>query len=212
MLDICAGAGGKTLAFAAAMRNTGQIYAYDDEAQRLRPIFERLKRAGARNVQVLRSGDSARRWPRWGRASIWCSSMPPARAAAPGAAGPTAKWRLKPANLDQRQEQQRSVLAAAAPLVKPGGRLVYVTCSVLPEENGDQVAWFLAESLRLRARYLGARLGRRASAASRPRPPTAVSRRCSSRRRATAPMGFSLPFCDDEIECCGGEPAHGGLA
>ena len=56
--DICAGSGGKTLAFAAAMQNTGQIYAYDAEAVRLRPIFERLKRAGARNVQVLRGGDA----------------------------------------------------------------------------------------------------------------------------------------------------------
>ena len=60
VLDICAGAGGKTLAFAAAMQNTGQIYAYDDDAARLRPIFERLKRAGARNVQVLQAGDSER--------------------------------------------------------------------------------------------------------------------------------------------------------
>ena len=57
VLDICAGAGGKTLAFAAAMRNTGQIYAYDDDALRLRPIFERLKRAGVRNAQVLQAGD-----------------------------------------------------------------------------------------------------------------------------------------------------------
>ena len=59
VLDLCAGGGGKTLAFAAAMRNTGQVYAYDDDAQRLRPIFERLKRAGARNVQVLTAGDTA---------------------------------------------------------------------------------------------------------------------------------------------------------
>ena len=59
VLDICAGAGGKTLAFAAAMRNTGQLYAYDDDAVRLRPIFERLKRAGARNAQVLPAGDGA---------------------------------------------------------------------------------------------------------------------------------------------------------
>jgi 16S rRNA (cytosine967-C5)-methyltransferase len=58
VLDICTGAGGKALAFAAAMRNTGQVYAYDDDRARLRPIFERLKRAGARNVQVLPAGDA----------------------------------------------------------------------------------------------------------------------------------------------------------
>ena len=57
---------------------------------------------------------------------------------------PDAKWRLKPANLAQRQAEQRAALALGAPLVKPGGRLVYATCSVLPEENGDQVSAFLA--------------------------------------------------------------------
>jgi 16S rRNA (cytosine967-C5)-methyltransferase len=57
---------------------------------------------------------------------------------------PDAKWRLKPANLSQRVEEQRAILALATPLVKPGGRLVYVTCSVLPEENNDQVEWFLS--------------------------------------------------------------------
>ena len=57
---------------------------------------------------------------------------------------PDAKWRLKPANLVQREQEQSALLASAAALVKPGGRLVYATCSVLPEENGDQIASFLA--------------------------------------------------------------------
>jgi 16S rRNA (cytosine967-C5)-methyltransferase len=85
VLDICAGAGGKTLAMAAAMRNTGQIYAYDDDAARLRPIFERLKRAGVRNAQVLPAGDT----PHWGRGSTRCSSTRPAPGPGPGAGGPT---------------------------------------------------------------------------------------------------------------------------
>src|SRR5690606_9985236 len=59
VLDLAAGGGGKTLAFAAAMRNTGQVYAYDDDPHRLRPIFERLKRAGVRNAQVMAAGDTA---------------------------------------------------------------------------------------------------------------------------------------------------------
>ena len=110
---------------------------------RLRPIFERLKRAGARNVQVLRAGDK-RRLRRWARASMSVFVDAPCTGSGAWRRRPDAKWRLKPANLAQRQDEQRAILALAAPLVKPGGRLVYVTCSVLPEENDDQMAWFLA--------------------------------------------------------------------
>jgi 16S rRNA (cytosine967-C5)-methyltransferase len=143
VLDICAGAGGKTLAFAAAMRNTGQVYAYDEDAARLRPIFERLKRAGARNVQVLQPGDAAAMTalgPRFDRVFVDA----PCTGSGAWRRRPDAKWRLKPANLAQRQGEQQAILEAAAPMVKPGGLLVYATCSVLPEENGDQVASFLA--------------------------------------------------------------------
>ena len=143
VLDICAGGGGKTLAFAAAMHNTGQVYAYDDDASRLRPIFERLKRAGARNVQVMRAGDVAALealGPRFD--VVFCDA--PCTGSGAWRRRPDAKWRLKPANLAQRVDEQRAILALAAPLVKPGGRLVYVTCSVLPEENEDQLDWFLS--------------------------------------------------------------------
>jgi 16S rRNA (cytosine967-C5)-methyltransferase len=143
VLDLCAGAGGKTLAFAAAMRNTGQVYAYDDEPSRLRPIFERLKRAGARNVQVLPAGDRealAALGPRFDLVFVDA----PCTGSGAWRRRPDAKWRLRLANLQERLGEQRAILALAAPLVKPGGRLVYVTCSVLAEENGDQVAWFLA--------------------------------------------------------------------
>jgi|SRR5581483_517425 len=143
VLDICAGAGGKTLALAAAMRNTGQIYAYDDDATRLRPIFERLKRAGVRNAQVLSAGDQealTRLGPRFDLVFLDA----PCTGSGAWRRRPDAKWRLKPANLAQREREQSELLATAAALVKPGGRLVYVTCSVLPEENGAQVARFLA--------------------------------------------------------------------
>ncbi len=143
VLDICAGAGGKTLAFAAAMRNTGQIYAYDDDAVRLRPIFERLKRAGARNAQVLQPGDAAAVAALGPRFDLVFVDAPCTGSGA-WRRRPDAKWRLKPANLAQRQTEQRAILDAAAAMVKPGGRLVYATCSVLPEENDDQVAGFLA--------------------------------------------------------------------
>jgi 16S rRNA (cytosine967-C5)-methyltransferase len=143
VLDLCAGGGGKTLAFAAAMRNTGQVYAYDDDAQRLRPIFERLKRAGVRNAQVMTAGDTAALQALGPRFDVVFIDAPCTGTGA-WRRRPDAKWRLKPANLAQRVEEQRALLEAGAPLVKTGGRLVYVTCSVLPEENGDQVAAFAA--------------------------------------------------------------------
>jgi 16S rRNA (cytosine967-C5)-methyltransferase len=143
VLDLCAGAGGKTLAFAAMMRNTGQVYAYDDDPQRLRPIFERLKRAGVRNVQVLAAGDEAALRELGPRFDVVCIDAPCTGTGA-WRRRPDAKWRLKPANLAQRVVEQRALLELAAPLVKPGGRLAYVTCSVLPEENGDQLAWLAA--------------------------------------------------------------------
>src|SRR5262245_11292183 len=143
VLDICAGAGGKALAFAAGMRNTGQIYAYDDDAARLRPIFERLKRAGVRNAQVLQPGDGAALTALGPRFDLVFVDSPCTGSGA-WRRRPDAKWRLKPANLAQRRDEQRAILEMGAPMVKPGGRLVYATCSVLPEENGDQVARFLA--------------------------------------------------------------------
>jgi 16S rRNA (cytosine967-C5)-methyltransferase len=143
VLDICAGAGGKTLALAAAMLNTGKIYAYDDDALRLRPIFERLKRAGVRNAQVLHAGDATALMALGARFDLVFVDAPCTGTGA-WRRRPDAKWRLKPANLAQRQREQSVLLATAAALIKPGGRLVYVTCSVLPEENGDQVAQFLA--------------------------------------------------------------------
>jgi 16S rRNA (cytosine967-C5)-methyltransferase len=143
VLDLCAGAGGKALAFAAMMRNTGQVYAYDDDPRRLRPIFERLKRAGVRNVQVLGAGDEAALRDLGPRFDVVCIDAPCTGTGA-WRRRPDAKWRLKPANLAQRVEEQRALLELAAPLVKHGGRLAYVTCSVLPEENGDQLAWFAA--------------------------------------------------------------------
>ena len=125
------------------MRNTGQVYAYDEDAVRLRPILERLKRAGARNVQVLPAGDEAALAALGPRFDLVFIDAPCTGSGA-WRRRPDAKWRLKPANLAQREEEQARLLDAAAGLVKPGGRLVYATCSVLPQENGDRLAAFLA--------------------------------------------------------------------
>lgn len=142
VLDLCAGAGGKTLALAAAMQNTGQIYAYDDDKLQLRPIFDRLKRAGARNVQVMNAGNEGQLLALGARFDVVLADAP-CTGSGTWRRRPDAKWRLKPQNLEERQKDQRTVLALAARLVKPGGRLVYVTCSVLPEENTDQIARFV---------------------------------------------------------------------
>ena len=142
VLDLCAGAGGKTLALAAAMQNTGQIYAYDTERQQLRPMFERLKRAGARNVQVMDGGDREALMGLGPRFDVVLADAP-CTGSGTWRRRPDTKWRLKPEVLEQRILDQKAVLADAAALVKPGGRIVYVTCSVLPEENIDQVQDFL---------------------------------------------------------------------
>jgi len=143
VLDLCAGSGGKTLAMAALMQNSGQIYAYDEDRTRLKPIFERVKRAGVRNVQILRAGDRAALANLGEKFDIVFADAP-CTGTGTWRRRPDAKWRLKPQALEGRQKDQREVLARAALHVKPGGRLVYVTCSVLPQENGAQVAEFLA--------------------------------------------------------------------
>jgi 16S rRNA (cytosine967-C5)-methyltransferase len=143
VIDLCAGAGGKTLALAALMENTGQLYAYDADRMRLRPIFERLKRAGARNVQVLPAGDRDALAKLEDRMDLVLIDAPCAGSGV-WRRRPDAKWRLSPQMLEARQAEQIAVLDQGAPLVKPGGRLAYITCSVLPSENRDQVDAFLA--------------------------------------------------------------------
>ena len=144
IVDLCAGAGGKTLALAAMMQNKGQIFATDGDKRRLAPIHDRLKRAGARNVQVRTPksiggelGDLA------GRMDIVLIDAPCTGTGA-WRRNPDAKWRMRPGALDERVKEQAAILERAVPLVKRGGRIAYITCSVLDEENGAQVRAFLA--------------------------------------------------------------------
>ncbi|MET0638570.1 MAG: RsmB/NOP family class I SAM-dependent RNA methyltransferase [Hyphomicrobium sp.] len=150
VLDLCAGAGGKTLALAALMQNTGQIYAYDADRHQLKPIFERIKRAGVRNVQVLRAGDETAVDALGPRFDVILADAP-CTGTGTWRRRPDAKWRLKPDALKARLAEQQSVLKRAGSLVKPGGRLLYVTCSILPEENTAQTARFLEEHADFRA-------------------------------------------------------------
>jgi 16S rRNA (cytosine967-C5)-methyltransferase len=145
VLDLCAGGGGKTLALAGAMGNTGQIYAYDTDARRLADTIRRADRAGVRNLQIRSPVNPE---PLKGLESKMDVVFIDAPCSGSGAwrRHPDTKWRLTPETLEKRMADQDAVLDAGAPFVKPGGRLVYVTCSVLPEEDEDRVAAFLART------------------------------------------------------------------
>jgi 16S rRNA (cytosine967-C5)-methyltransferase len=143
VLDLCAGAGGKTLALAAAMKNQGQIYAADSDSRRLAPIFARLARSGARNVQVRAPrGQADVLADLEGRCDVVLIDAPCSGSGA-WRRNPDAKWRIRPGALEQRIADQNETLEAAVRFVKLGGRIVYVTCSVLREENEERVAAFL---------------------------------------------------------------------
>jgi len=142
VMDLCAGAGGKTLALAAAMNNNGKIYAHDRDKRRLRPIFERVARAGATNVEVIGAEEKGRLFELKDQMDLVLLDAPCTGVGA-WRRKPDSKWRLSPATLEQRIKDQKAVLESGANLTKPGGRLVYITCSLLPEENNDQVAFFL---------------------------------------------------------------------
>ena len=143
VLDFCAGAGGKTLALSGAMDNSGQIHAHDADRPRLAPIYDRLKRAGARNAQVHDPRDDLSDLE--GAMDIVLIDAP-CTGTGTWRRRPDAKWRLTEAALAKRSAEQDAVLDAASAFVKPGGTLVYVTCSVLGAENGGRVDAFLHRS------------------------------------------------------------------
>src|SRR6185312_8566205 len=147
VVDLCAGAGGKTLALAALMENRGQIYATDLDKRRLAPIHKRLERAGVRNVQVhTPHGKEDLLADRHGQADLVLIDAP-CTGTGTWRRNPDAKWRVRPGALEIRIKEQAAALDRAAPLVKSDGRIAYITCSLLPEENADQVRGFLARHL-----------------------------------------------------------------
>ena len=143
VIDFCAGAGGKTLAIAAAMRSSGQVYACDVSTARLQRLKPRLARSGATSVQPF--GLDSEHDPKLrrlaGRADLVlvdapCSGTGTLRR------NPELKWRMVPEAVDELNGRQTSILAAAARLVKRGGALVYATCSLLERENEAVAATF----------------------------------------------------------------------
>jgi 16S rRNA (cytosine967-C5)-methyltransferase len=143
VLDLCAGGGGKTLVLAAMMENRGQIYASDRDARRLAGLFKRLERAGTRNVQV--------RTPRRGADALAdlegrCDLVlidAPCTGTGTWRRNPDAKWRIRPGSLTQRMKEQDEILETAPRFLNSNGRIIYITCSLLREENEDRIAAFL---------------------------------------------------------------------
>jgi 16S rRNA (cytosine967-C5)-methyltransferase len=144
--DFCAGAGGKTLLLGALMRSQGRLYAFDVAERRLAKLKPRLARSGLSNVHPVRI--ESERDARVGRLAgkldrvlvdAPCSGLGTLRR------NPDLKWRQSPASVVELAAKQAAILAAAASLVKPGGRLVYATCSLLEEENDRIVDGFLAQ-------------------------------------------------------------------
>lgn len=143
VIDMCAGAGGKTLALAAMMQGKGRLIATDRDKRQLAPIHERLSRAGVHNADVR-----APKGPDDTLSDIRATADlvvidAPCTGTGTWRRNPDAKWRMRPGALEIRVRDQVEVLERAAPLVKPGGRIGYITCSVLAQENSAQVAGFL---------------------------------------------------------------------
>jgi 16S rRNA (cytosine967-C5)-methyltransferase len=144
VIDLCAGAGGKTLALAAQMQGKGRLIATDHDKRQLAPIHERLSRAGVHNCEVRTpKGESDALSDIKASADLVMIDAP-CTGTGTWRRNPDAKWRIRPGALEVRSKAQAEVLDRAAPLVKAGGRIAYVTCSVLPAENGEQVRAFLA--------------------------------------------------------------------
>jgi 16S rRNA (cytosine967-C5)-methyltransferase len=138
VVDFCAGAGGKTLALGAAMRNTGRLYAFDTSGHRLAALKPRLARSGLSNVHPAQiSGERDERIKRLAGKIDRVLVDAPCTGLGTLRRNPDLKWRHSPQAVEELQARQSAILAGAARLVKAGGRLVYATCSLLREENED---------------------------------------------------------------------------
>lgn len=147
VVDFCAGAGGKTLAMAAMMQNKGTLYACDVHSKRLEQLHKRCKRAGAHNVRIHQLSSEHDKWVKQHvvQADVVLIDAP-CSGTGTWRRNPDSRWNLSPQDLQNLIKLQQSILCSAARLVKPGGRLLYATCSLLSEENEAQVEQFLTEN------------------------------------------------------------------
>jgi 16S rRNA (cytosine967-C5)-methyltransferase len=144
VIDLCAGAGGKTLALAAMMQGKGRLIATDRDKRQLAPIHERLSRAGVHNADVRTPKGEGDTLGDIRTSADLVLIDAPCTGTGTWRRNPDAKWRMRPGALEVRLKDQIKVLDRAAALLKPGGRIAYITCSVLPPENGEQVRAFVA--------------------------------------------------------------------
>ncbi|MDO8368114.1 MAG: RNA methyltransferase, partial [Saprospiraceae bacterium] len=143
VVDACAGGGGKTLHLAALMQNKGSLIALDTQAWKLEDLRARARRAGATNIETrpIENRKTIKRL--YGSADrllldVPCSGLGILRR------NPDAKWKLQPEQIEQLRATQQEILQNYSAITKPGGRMVYATCSILPSENQDQIAKFLS--------------------------------------------------------------------
>ena len=146
VVDFCAGAGGKSLAMAAQMDNKGVIHACDVHTKRLENLSRRKKRASVHNVQVHVLSSERDKWVKRqaGKMDVVLVDAP-CSGTGTWRRSPDARWNLEPQNLEALTVLQSSILTSAARLVKPGGKLIYATCSLLRSENEEQIQKFLDE-------------------------------------------------------------------
>jgi 16S rRNA (cytosine967-C5)-methyltransferase len=146
VLDYCAGAGGKTLALAMMMENKGHILACDTSAPRLEGAVRRLRRAGVHNAEQHLLGEGEGKWAKR-RRETYDRVLVDAPCTGTGTwrRNPDARARLTEVDLTELIAKQAAILSDAARFLRPGGRLVYATCSILPGENEEQVSRFLAD-------------------------------------------------------------------
>lgn len=143
VIDMCAGAGGKTLALAAMMQGKGRLIATDADKRQLAPIHERLARAGVHNCDVRAPKGTADPLADISASADLVVIDAPCTGTGTWRRNPDAKWRMRPGALEIRIKDQIEVLDRAARLTRPGGRIAYITCSVLNAENNEQVKAFV---------------------------------------------------------------------
>lgn len=147
VVDFCAGAGGKTLAMAAMMQNKGVIHACDVHSKRLQELQKRTRRAGVHNVQTHVLSSERDKWVKQqiGKADLVLIDAP-CSGTGTWRRSPDSRWNLTFEQLDNLEALQSAILESASRLVKPGGRLVYATCSLLKRENEQQISSFVAKN------------------------------------------------------------------